>query len=140
MHDIKHTLKVLPIHVINPRSDMEDSLLVGEELESLIDTFGGVIVDRVIQRLDRPNNNTYIGRGKVIEVEKKLSDHDKQIAKRILIEIHHRLNTLLSVGLGYLTLNRLANSLRTVVEVQQQKLPPLITVSDFNQEILNSGR
>ncbi len=43
--------------------------------------------------------------------DKKISDHDKQVAKRILIEIHHRLNTLLSVGLGYLTLSRLANSL-----------------------------
>jgi excinuclease ABC subunit A len=45
------------------------------------------------------------------ELEKKMSEHDKQIAKRIMIEIHHRINTLLSVGLGYLTLNRLANSL-----------------------------
>ena len=45
------------------------------------------------------------------EMEKKLSDHDKQVGKRILIEIHHRLKTLLDVGLGYLTLNRLANSL-----------------------------
>ncbi len=45
------------------------------------------------------------------EMEKKLSDHDKQVAKRILLEIHHRLKTLLDVGLGYLTLNRLANSL-----------------------------
>jgi len=45
------------------------------------------------------------------ELEKKLSDFDKQVAKRILIEINGRLNTLLSVGLGYLTLNRLANSL-----------------------------
>ena len=44
-------------------------------------------------------------------LEKKLSDHDKQVAKRILLEIHHRMNTLLSVGLGYLTLSRLANSL-----------------------------
>ena len=44
-------------------------------------------------------------------LDKKLSDYDKQIAKRILLEVHHRLNTLLSVGLGYLTLNRLANSL-----------------------------
>jgi len=41
----------------------------------------------------------------------KLSTHDQQVAKRILIEIHHRLKTLLDVGLGYLTLNRLANSL-----------------------------
>lgn len=43
--------------------------------------------------------------------EKKITDHDKQVAKRILIEIQNRLNTLLSVGLGYLTLNRLANTL-----------------------------
>jgi excinuclease ABC subunit A len=45
------------------------------------------------------------------ELDKKLSDHDKQVAKRILIEIHNRIQTLLSVGLGYLTLSRLANSL-----------------------------
>ena len=41
----------------------------------------------------------------------KLSKYDEQIAKRILIEVKHRLKTLLDVGLGYLTLNRLANSL-----------------------------
>ncbi|MBS1626293.1 MAG: excinuclease ABC subunit UvrA [Bacteroidetes bacterium] len=41
----------------------------------------------------------------------KLNEHDAQIAKRILIEIHQRLQTLIDVGLGYLTLNRLANSL-----------------------------
>ncbi|HEY6975056.1 MAG TPA: excinuclease ABC subunit UvrA, partial [Chitinophagaceae bacterium] len=40
-----------------------------------------------------------------------LSEHEQQIARRILIEIHQRLQTLLDVGLGYLTLNRLANSL-----------------------------
>ena len=43
--------------------------------------------------------------------EKKLSQHDKDIAKRILLELHNRLDTLLKVGLGYLTLSRLANSL-----------------------------
>src|SRR5579871_1877480 len=40
-----------------------------------------------------------------------LTDFDKKIAKRILFEINHRLKTLLDVGLGYLTLNRLANTL-----------------------------
>jgi excinuclease ABC subunit A len=44
-------------------------------------------------------------------LEAKLSEFDKQVAKRILLEIDGRLNTLLNVGLGYLTLNRLANSL-----------------------------
>jgi excinuclease ABC subunit A len=33
------------------------------------------------------------------------------VAKRIRIEIEHRINTLLNVGLGYLTLSRLANTL-----------------------------
>lgn len=40
-----------------------------------------------------------------------LTDHEEQIARRILLEIRQRLSTLLDVGLGYLTLNRLANSL-----------------------------
>lgn len=37
--------------------------------------------------------------------------HEREIAKRILIEINLRLKTLMDVGLGYLTMNRLANSL-----------------------------
>lgn len=41
----------------------------------------------------------------------ELTEHEQQIAKRILIEINLRLKTLMDVGLGYLTMNRLANSL-----------------------------
>jgi excinuclease ABC subunit A len=44
-------------------------------------------------------------------INEQLSSYEKQVAKRVLIEIHHRLKTLIDVGLGYLTLNRLANSL-----------------------------
>jgi excinuclease ABC subunit A len=40
-----------------------------------------------------------------------LTEHEQAIAKRILLELHQRIQTLLDVGLGYLTLNRLANSL-----------------------------
>ena len=43
--------------------------------------------------------------------ELKLSKFDETVAKRLLIEIKHRLQTLLDVGLGYLSLDRLANSL-----------------------------
>jgi excinuclease ABC subunit A len=43
--------------------------------------------------------------------ELELSKHQELIAKRILFEISHRIKTLMDVGLGYLTLNRLANSL-----------------------------
>lgn len=41
----------------------------------------------------------------------KLSAQDTQIAKRILLETEQRIQTLMDVGLGYITLSRLANSL-----------------------------
>ncbi len=43
--------------------------------------------------------------------ELHLSKNDAEIAKRILIELEQRIQTLMDVGLGYLTLSRLANSL-----------------------------
>lgn len=43
--------------------------------------------------------------------ELELNGHDSRIAVRILIEVKQRLRTLLDVGLGYLTMNRLANTL-----------------------------
>lgn len=41
----------------------------------------------------------------------QLNDYQKEVSKRILLEIYQRLQTLLDVGLGYLTLNRTANTL-----------------------------
>jgi len=41
----------------------------------------------------------------------KLSDHEMQIAERILTEINNRLEFLTDVGLGYLSLNRLSSTL-----------------------------
>lgn len=40
-----------------------------------------------------------------------LDEHDTAIATRILTEINNRIRFLIDVGLGYLTLNRLSNSL-----------------------------
>ena len=40
-----------------------------------------------------------------------LDEHDAAIAKRILTEIRNRIDCLIDVGLGYLTLNRLSNTL-----------------------------
>ncbi|MBK9478231.1 MAG: excinuclease ABC subunit UvrA [Bacteroidetes bacterium] len=41
----------------------------------------------------------------------KLAKYETEIAKRLLIEITNRLQFLVDVGLGYLTLNRLSNTL-----------------------------
>ena len=45
------------------------------------------------------------------QIEARLNETEQQIAKRILLELNNRLRTLLDVGLGYLTISRLANSL-----------------------------
>jgi len=41
----------------------------------------------------------------------QLNEHDAEVGKRLLTEIMSRIQFLLDVGLGYLTLNRLSNSL-----------------------------
>ncbi len=43
--------------------------------------------------------------------ELTLNEHDAAVAKRLMVEINSRLQFLLDVGLGYLTLNRLSNTL-----------------------------
>ncbi|GAB2949304.1 excinuclease ABC subunit UvrA [Hymenobacter coalescens] len=40
-----------------------------------------------------------------------LSEHDKAVSDRLVTEVHNRLSYLVRVGLGYLTLNRLSNTL-----------------------------
>ncbi|MBR5656953.1 MAG: excinuclease ABC subunit UvrA [Prevotella sp.] len=41
----------------------------------------------------------------------QLDEHDAEVAKRLLVEIKNRLQFLVEVGLGYLTLNRQSNTL-----------------------------
>ncbi len=41
----------------------------------------------------------------------QLNDYDRKVAERLVVEIKNRLSYLENVGLGYLTLNRLSNSL-----------------------------
>lgn len=45
------------------------------------------------------------------EMETLLDDNERRIASRLLVEIRSRLHFLMDVGLPYLTLNRLSNSL-----------------------------
>ena len=82
MLNLKNTLRMLPIHVIDPGQDKQKSLNIGEELESLIATVGGEVPDRIIQKLERPNSVTYVGKGKVEEVAQKIKE--KQIDVVIL--------------------------------------------------------
>ena len=53
-------------------SEVEASL---DELSSLLETAGGEVVDRVIQRRDAPDAATFIGRGKVEELRDLVAAH-----------------------------------------------------------------
>jgi len=44
-------------------------------------------------------------------LDTQLSDHDRQIAKRLLLEINNRLRFMVELGLGYLTLDRISSTL-----------------------------
>lgn len=46
-----------------------------------------------------------------LQEKNSLSDHEQKIAQRLITEIRNRLQFLIDVGLGYLTLNRTSNSL-----------------------------
>lgn len=52
-----------------------------------------------------------IGSLKEFFTDLKLSESESSIAERLLIEIRNRINFLMEVGLGYLTLNRASNTL-----------------------------
>ena len=52
-----------------------------------------------------------ISEAKVFFEELPLDETERKVAKRLLTEINNRLRFLLDVGLGYLTLDRLSNSL-----------------------------
>lgn len=58
----------------------EKFLLVGlknaklDELEELLITLGGEVVEKVIQNLDEPINSTYLGKGKIEEIKQMIID------------------------------------------------------------------
>jgi excinuclease ABC subunit A len=59
----------------------------------------------------RENDEKNLGALGVLAVNQKLSEREKAIARPILKEIGERLNFLFDVGLDYLTLGRMANTL-----------------------------
>jgi GTP-binding protein HflX len=56
------------VHLIDPRKDVADADRDLEEIKSLITTFGGATVVKILQRRDFPDSDSFIGKGKVEEL------------------------------------------------------------------------
>ena len=65
---------------------MENAILVGthslDELRELAVSDGARIIDEVIQRRDRPDSATYIGKGKVEELREQINYHAQSLVPR----------------------------------------------------------
>ncbi|MCL4208032.1 GTPase HflX [Patescibacteria group bacterium] len=61
--------RFLIVQVIDKRADEVAVANDLSETEQLIDTFGGIVIDKFIQRREHPDPNFYIGAGKVDELK-----------------------------------------------------------------------
>lgn len=60
--------KVILVDIIEPKTNKDDALKSMEELENLVDTFGGFVVIKKVQKKQMPDYRTYIGTGKLEEI------------------------------------------------------------------------
>ncbi|MFV0257030.1 MAG: GTPase HflX [Acidimicrobiales bacterium] len=60
--------RIVLVGMTRAGQDLEDTEASLDELEALVDTAGADAIDRVVQRRDRPDPATFVGRGKVTEI------------------------------------------------------------------------
>ncbi len=72
-------VKAILVDIIDPKTSKFDALKRLEELESLINTYGGVAIMKVIQKRNIPDYQTFIGKGKVEEILQEGKELQAQI-------------------------------------------------------------
>jgi GTPase len=65
----KETTRFLILQVIPKQSNLDQVETELLETEQLVSTFGGVVVRKMIQRMEHPNPNFYVGAGKIEELK-----------------------------------------------------------------------
>jgi GTP-binding protein HflX len=66
--------RALLVGTVEPGTDLR-SLDPLDELTRLAETAGAIVVDRLVQKRERPDPRTYIGKGKAAELSARVSDH-----------------------------------------------------------------
>ncbi len=60
--------KTILIDIVPPKKSMEAARLEMEELVRLVDTYGGIVIEKVMQNRGRPSAKTYLGTGKAEDI------------------------------------------------------------------------
>jgi GTP-binding protein HflX len=71
--------KAILITVAGKRDDIEQVEEYLDELEFLALTYGADTKKRFIQRLEKPDKSTYIGKGKILEIKEYIEQNDIQL-------------------------------------------------------------
>ena len=71
--------KAVLVGLITPEQNEEKINEYLDELEFLAETAGLIPVKRYVQRLDMPNTATFVGKGKLEEIEEFVKDEDNEI-------------------------------------------------------------
>lgn len=71
---LHNKLRFVLVNVADPVLNHEAALFNLEELKSLVSTFGGATIVRVVQRRQRPDPATYLGAGKTLELAQIVSN------------------------------------------------------------------
>ncbi len=73
------TRNFIIVHLIPPDSSPEEAEKSLEEAKSLITTFGGATVVKIMQKRDYPDNDTYVGKGKAQEIADAAKSEKAQV-------------------------------------------------------------
>ena len=71
--------KAILVDIVSPETTKEESKNRLEELENLVNTYGGVVVIQTIQKRDTPDYENYIGKGKIDEIIELAQSHQPDI-------------------------------------------------------------
>ena len=72
--------KAILIGLITQKQDKDRINEYLDELEFLVDTAGGTTITRFTQNLERPNNRTFVGTGKLEEIKIYIEDNNIDLA------------------------------------------------------------
>lgn len=73
---VKRIERAILVAVILPNQSEEQITEYLDELEFLAETAGATTVMRLVQRLDHPNQRTFLGKGKILELQKAVEDKE----------------------------------------------------------------